>query len=48
MQSWNLNEMDVEAYKPEVLDSESEGRAIVINLPSGEKLESIRSTSAPG
>ena len=39
MQSWNLNEMEVAAHKPEVLDSESEGRAIVINLPSGEKLQ---------
>lgn len=38
MQSWKLNEMDVEASKPQVLDSESEGRAIVINLPAGEKL----------
>jgi quercetin dioxygenase-like cupin family protein len=38
VQSWNLNEMDVQASKPEVLDSESEGRAIVINLPAGEKL----------
>lgn len=38
MQSWKLNEMDVEASRPQVLDSESEGRAIVINLPAGEKL----------
>ena len=38
MQSWKLNEMDVEARKPQVLDSESEGRAIVINLPAGEQL----------
>ncbi len=38
MQSWKLNEMDVEASKPQVLDSESEGRAIVINLPAGEQL----------
>ena len=39
MESWKLNEMAVEARKPEVLDSESEGRAIVINLPAGEQLQ---------
>jgi quercetin dioxygenase-like cupin family protein len=39
MESWNLNELDVEAHKPQVLDSESEGRAIVINLPAGEQLQ---------
>lgn len=39
MQSWNLNEMDIAPHKPEVLDSESEGRAIVINLPEGEQLQ---------
>lgn len=39
MQSWNLNELDVQPYKPQVLDSESEGRAIVIQLPAGERLQ---------
>jgi quercetin dioxygenase-like cupin family protein len=39
MQSWNLNEMDVAAHQPQVLDSESEGRAIVINLPAGEQMQ---------
>jgi quercetin dioxygenase-like cupin family protein len=38
MESWNLNDLDVEVHKPQVLDSESEGRAIVINLPAGEQL----------
>jgi len=38
METWNLNELDVEVHKPQVLDSESEGRAIVINLPAGEQL----------
>ncbi len=38
MQTWNLNEMTVEHRQPQVLDSESEGRAIVIQLPAGEKL----------
>ena len=39
MESWNLNEMEVEPHQPQVLDSESEGRAIVINLPKGEQLQ---------
>jgi quercetin dioxygenase-like cupin family protein len=39
MESWNLNEMQVEAHAPQVLDSDSEGRAIVINLPKGEQLQ---------
>ena len=39
MQTWNLNEIEVEAHKPQVLDSEDEGRAIVINLPAGEQLK---------
>ena len=37
MESWNLNELEVLPRQPEVLDSESEGRAIVINLPKGEQ-----------
>jgi redox-sensitive bicupin YhaK (pirin superfamily) len=39
MESWNLNEIDVQPHKPQVLDSESEGRAIVIQLPAGEQLQ---------
>ena len=39
MESWNLNELEVEPRQPQVLDSESEGRAIVINLPQGEQLQ---------
>jgi quercetin dioxygenase-like cupin family protein len=39
MDSWNLNEMNVEPRAPQVLDSETEGRAIVINLPKGEQLQ---------
>lgn len=38
MESWNLNELEVEPRKPQVLGSEDEGRAIVINLPKGEQL----------
>jgi quercetin dioxygenase-like cupin family protein len=39
MESWKLNELDVEPQKPQVLDSEDEGRAIVINLPAGDQLK---------
>jgi quercetin dioxygenase-like cupin family protein len=39
MESWNLNDLEVQPRQPEVLDSESEGRAIVINLPKGEQLQ---------
>ena len=39
MESWNLNELEVQPHQPEVLDSESEGRAILINLPAGEELK---------
>src|SRR5262249_22808131 len=39
VESWNLNELQVEPHLPQVLDSESEGRAIVINLPKGEQLQ---------
>jgi quercetin dioxygenase-like cupin family protein len=39
VESWNLNELKVEPHQPEVLDSESEGRAILINLPKGEQLQ---------
>jgi quercetin dioxygenase-like cupin family protein len=39
MDSWNLNELQVDPHAPQVLDSESEGRAIVINLPKGEQLQ---------
>jgi quercetin dioxygenase-like cupin family protein len=39
MDSWNLNDLEVLPHQPQVLDSESEGRAIVINLPKGEQLQ---------
>jgi quercetin dioxygenase-like cupin family protein len=39
MENWNLNELPVEPRQPQVLDSDSEGRAIVINLPKGEQLQ---------
>jgi quercetin dioxygenase-like cupin family protein len=39
MQTWNLNSLDVAPHKPQVLESEDEGRAIAINLPAGEQLQ---------
>src|SRR3954449_1826897 len=38
MRSWDISTLDVKPHQPEVLDSESEGRAIVIELPAGEQL----------
>jgi redox-sensitive bicupin YhaK (pirin superfamily) len=38
MRTWKISELDVEPHQPEVLDSEEEGRAIVIELPAGERL----------
>jgi quercetin dioxygenase-like cupin family protein len=37
--SWDLNQIEVEPHRPQVLDSEAEGRAIVIQLPKGEQLQ---------
>ena len=39
MRSWSLTDLDVEPHAPVVLDSESEGRAILISLPAGERLQ---------
>jgi redox-sensitive bicupin YhaK (pirin superfamily) len=39
MRSWDISSLDVEPHHPQVLESENEGRAIVINLPAGERLQ---------
>ena len=39
MQTWDITGMDVEPHGPRVIDSQDEGRAIVINLPEGEALD---------
>lgn len=39
MRSWDLSTLEVEVRQPQVLDSEDEGRAILINLPAGEQLQ---------
>jgi len=38
MQSWDLNEIDVAAQSPQVLDSTKEARAIVIQLDAGQAM----------
>jgi quercetin dioxygenase-like cupin family protein len=39
MRNWDISKLDVQPHNPTVLDSEQEGRAIIINLPSGERLQ---------
>jgi hypothetical protein len=39
MRSWDLNSLHVEPHHPQVLDSEQEGRIIVLQLPAGELLQ---------
>ena len=39
MRNWDISTLDVPPHNPAVLDSEQEGRAIVINLPAGERLQ---------
>ena len=38
MQHWDIAGMDVEPSNPVVIDSQEEGRAIVLQLPEGEML----------
>jgi redox-sensitive bicupin YhaK (pirin superfamily) len=39
MLHWDLRSMPIEVHRPEVLQSDGEGRAIAINLPAGERLQ---------
>ena len=39
MQTWDTRSLDVEPHHPQVLQSDDEGRTIVINLPAGEELQ---------
>ncbi len=39
MQSWDIAQLDVAPRQPEVLSSDEEGRAIVLQLPAGERLQ---------
>jgi len=42
METWDLAGLDVKPHQPEVIESDSEGRAIVIELPAGEALTDHR------
>ena len=39
MQTWDLTSLEVQPHHPEVLGSQEEGRAILIQLPAGEALD---------
>lgn len=39
MRNWDISTLEVKPHNPAVLDSEAEGRAIVIQLPAGEALQ---------
>lgn len=39
METWDIRSLNVEPRRPKVLSSDAEGRAIVIELPSGERLQ---------
>jgi quercetin dioxygenase-like cupin family protein len=39
VQTWDLSSLDVKPHHPEVIESDDEGRAIVIELPAGELLQ---------
>jgi quercetin dioxygenase-like cupin family protein len=39
MESWDIPRLDVQPRQPQVLASDDEGRAIVLELPAGERLQ---------
>ena len=39
METWDTRSLEVEPHFPQVIRSDEEGRAIVINLPAGELLQ---------
>ena len=39
METWDTRSLDVEPHHPRVLQSDDEGRTILINLPAGEELQ---------
>ena len=40
METWDVSALDIEAHHPQVLRSDAETRAIAIQLPAGEQLQS--------
>src|SRR5215210_6077104 len=39
MQQWDLRELEIAPHQPQVLQSEGEGRTILLSLPGGEQLQ---------
>jgi quercetin dioxygenase-like cupin family protein len=39
MKTWALNELDTQPRKPEIIESNDDARAIVVDLPAGESLD---------
>jgi quercetin dioxygenase-like cupin family protein len=37
--TWDINSLDVQPHRPQVLRSDGEARVIAINLPAGEQLQ---------
>ena len=40
METWDVSSLEIEAHHPQVLRSDAETRAIAIQLPAGEQLQS--------
>jgi quercetin dioxygenase-like cupin family protein len=40
METWDVSSLEIEAHHPQVLRSDNETRAIAIQLPAGEQLQS--------
>jgi redox-sensitive bicupin YhaK (pirin superfamily) len=38
METWDLASIEIEPHRPQVLDSDAEGRVIALQLPAGERL----------
>jgi quercetin dioxygenase-like cupin family protein len=39
MKSWNINTLDAKPHTPHILSSSADARAIVLDLPAGERLQ---------
>jgi quercetin dioxygenase-like cupin family protein len=39
MRSWDLKTVEAEAYKPQILSTAEDARAILLDLPAGEELQ---------
>ena len=39
MNSWNINDLDLKAHRPQILSSTKDARAIALAIPAGESLQ---------